>query len=117
MKYLKFSNTVEMFRIPIEDIVFIKAEGNYSNIKLANGTELSPIGQLHKFVDIFSNMREECFVRVGKSLVVNKNYIYSLNINTQMLLIRNHHLSTEFKVKVSREALKELKAALETEKD
>jgi hypothetical protein len=54
---------------------------------------------------------------VGKSLVVNKNYIYVINITTQELLLSNSHLQVDFKLKASREALKELKNTIEQEGD
>ena len=54
-------------------------------------------------------------MRVGKSLIVNKNYIYVINITSQELLLSGSHLRGDFKLKASREALKELKALIEQE--
>ena len=36
MEYLTLTNSTEIIRIASEDIVFIKGEGNYSDIYLSN---------------------------------------------------------------------------------
>ena len=37
MEYLTLTNSTEIIRIASEDIVFIKGDGNYSDIYLSNG--------------------------------------------------------------------------------
>ena len=117
MERLKISTSVELVRVPTEDIAFIKASGNYSDIYLFNGKVMTMTFQLHCFIEVLDNMKEKFFVRVGKSLIVNKNFIYSVNISTQELLLMDHRLTTDFKLKASKEALKELKIVLEQEGD
>lgn len=117
MERLKISTSLELVRVPAEDIAFIKASGNYSDIYLFNGKVLTMTFQLHYFADVLNKLKERCFVRVGKSLIVNKNFIYSVNISSQDLLLMDHRLTTDFKLKASKEALKELKNVLEQEGD
>ncbi len=57
------------------------------------------------------------FVRVGKSLIVNRKYIYIINLTTQELRLNGQNLRSEFRLKASKEALKELKALVEQEGD
>lgn len=54
-------------------------------------------------------LKNNFFIRVGKSLIVNKKYIYVINISTQELLLSGSRLSVEFKLRASKDALKELK--------
>lgn len=117
MERLKISTSVELVRIPAEDIAFIKASGNYSDIYLFNGKVMTMTFQLHFFVDALNQMKETAFVRVGKSLIVNKAFIYSINISNQDLLLMGNRLTTDFKLRASKEALKELKTTLEQEGD
>ncbi len=117
MERLKISTSLELVRVPTEDIAFIKASGNYSDIYLFNGKVLTMTFQLHYFADVLNKLKDRCFVRVGKSLIVNKNFIYSVNISSQDLLLMDHRLTTDFKLKASKEALKELKNILEQEGD
>lgn len=103
--------------VPTEDIAFIKASGNYSDIYLFNGKVVTMTFQLHFFAEALAGLKEKKFVRVGKSLLVNKDFIYSVNINSQDLLLMDHRLTTDFKLKASKDALKELKTILEQEGD
>lgn len=73
--------------------------------------------QLHYFVEALSQLKEKMFVRVGKSLIVNKNFVYSINITSQDLKLMDHRMNKNFKLKASKEALKELKNVLEQEGD
>ncbi len=65
--------------------------------------------KLKFFEDAFLQLQNNFFIRVGKSLIVNKKYIYVINISTQELLLSGSRLSVEFKLRASKDALKELK--------
>ena len=124
MEWLRISTSTEMVRVATTEIVYVKADGNYSEIVLINNRKHRITMQLHSF--------ESYFVRVGRSLIVNKRYIYLINLTEQKLQFAGPHLvkdvSTAFaeertkrfddlyKLTVSREALKELKETLEKEK-
>lgn len=60
-------------------------------------------------------LKNNFFIRVGKSLIVNKKYIYVINISTQELLLSGSRLSVDFKLRASKDALKELKDQIELE--
>ena len=60
-------------------------------------------------------LKNNFFIRVGKSLIVNKKFIYVINISTQELLLSGSRLSVEFKLRASKDALKELKDQIELE--
>lgn len=60
-------------------------------------------------------LKNNFFIRVGKSLIVNKKYINVINISTQELLLSGSRLSVEFKLRASKDALKELKDQIELE--
>ena len=117
MERLKFSTSVELVRVPTEDIAFIKAAGNYSDIYLSNGKKMTLTSQLHCFEEAIEKLKVNFFVRVGKSLIVNKNFIYSINISLQEILLMDNRLASDFKLKASKDALKELKNILEQEGD
>ncbi len=65
--------------------------------------------KLKLFEDAFLQLQNNFFIRVGKSLIVNKKYIYVINISTQELLLSGSRLSVEFKLRASKDTLKELK--------
>ena len=53
------------------------------------------------------------FIRIGKQLIVNRSYIYQINILKQELVMSDMTFNEVFTLKASKEALKELKAYLE----
>lgn len=116
MERLKISTSVGLFRVPTEDIAYIEASGNYCDVHLFNGDAVTMTFQLHYFVEALSQLRQNFFVRVGKSLIVNKNFVYGINITSQDLKLMDHRMNQTFRLKASKEALKELKTILEQEK-
>lgn len=116
MERLKISTSVGLFRVPTEDIAYIEASGNYCDVHLFNGEAVTMTFQLHYFVEALSQLRQNFFVRVGKSLIVNKNFVYGINITSQDLKFMDHRMNQTFRLKASKEALKELKTILEQEK-
>ena len=115
MEWLKISTSTELVRIQTEDIVFVQADGNYSDMYLFNGKPHKMTFKLHYFDEVFQKLRNNIFVRVGKSLIVNKNYIYIINLTSQELTLSGSRLKGEFKLKASKDALKELKILMEQE--
>lgn len=115
MGWIKISTATELVRVQPEDIVFVCADGNYSDLYLFDSKPRKLTFQLHYFDEIFKSLKSNMFVRVGKSLIVNKNYIYVINLTTQELRLNGKNLRSEFHLKASKEALKELKALMEQE--
>lgn len=105
MEILKISTSVGLFRVPTEDIAYIEASGNYCDVYLFNGEAVTMTFQLHYFVEALEKLRQNFFVRVGKSLIVNKNFVYSINITNQDLKLMDHRMSQWFKLRASKEAL------------
>lgn len=117
MEWLKISTSTELVRVQPEDIVFVSADGNYSDMYLFDGKPYKMTFQLHYFDDVFKKLSRNMFIRVGKSLIVNRNYIYIINLTNQELRLNGRNLRSEFRLKASKDALKELKALVEQEGD
>lgn len=115
MEWLKISTSTELVRIQTEDIAFISADGNYSDVYLTNSKPHKMTFKLHFFDEKLQLLADKMFVRVGKSLIVNRNYIYVINTVSQELLLSGNRLRVDFKLKASKEALKQLKTLMEKE--
>lgn len=115
MEWLNISTSIELVRVQTDDIVFIQADGNYSDMYLFNGKSHTMMFKLKFFEEAFLHLKNNSFVRVGKSLIVNKKYIYVINISSQELLLSGSRLNVEFKLKASKDALKDLKEQIEQE--
>ena len=115
MEWLRISTKAELVRVLTDDIVFVHADGNYSDVLLYNGKKHTMTFQLHFFDESFQRLKNNFFVRVGRSLIVNKNYIYLINLTDQNIILTGGKLADEYIVRASKDALKELKAKLEEE--
>ena len=117
MEWLKISTSNELVRIATNEIVYVRADGNYSDIVLTNGKSLKMTFQLHFFDEAFQQLQNKMFVRVGRSLIVNKRFIYVINLREQLLLFSGQELYGDIRpLSVARDALKQLKSLLENEK-
>ena len=115
MEWLKITNNSEIVRIPTDEIVFVKGDGNYSNIYMCNGKEECVMGQLHIVMEKLVQTDDSIFYRVGKSFIVNKNFIFKVNPGQQKLLLSSSRMDKDIQLKVSKDALKSLKEHLEKE--
>lgn len=117
MEWLRISTSTELVRVATNEIVYVLADGNYSDLVLTNGKSRKMTFQLHFFNEVFQQLHNNMFVRVGRSLIVNKRYIHVINLTEQILAFSGQSLSSDIRpLRVSREALKQLKELLEEEK-
>ena len=117
MEWLRISTSTELVRVATDEIVYVRADGNYSDLVLTNGKSRKMTFQLHFFDEVFQRLQNNMFARVGRSLIVNKRYIHVINLTEQILIFSGQPIKGDIKpVSVSREALKQLKELLENEK-
>lgn len=117
MEWLRISTSTELVRVATDEIVYVCADGNYSDLMLTSGKSRKMTFQIHFFDEVFQQLRRNMFVRVGRSLIVNKRYIYVINLTEHKLVFAGQQIKSEIApVQVSRDALKQLKQLLENEK-
>ena len=97
--------------MPTDDIAYIEASGNYCDVHLFNGETVTMTFQLHYFVGVLGMLQQHFFLRVGKSLIVNKNFVYAINVTNQELKLMDYRAHHSFRLRASKEALKELSLA------
>ena len=128
MEWLRISTSTELVRVATDEIVYVRADGNYSDLMLTNGNSRKMTFQLHFFDEVFQQLQNNTFVRVGRSLIVNKRYIYVINLTEQQLILSGGDLKEPIvfygqpkadspqNITLAREGLKQLKELLENEK-
>ncbi len=79
---------------PIEDLLYLKAEGSYTEINLVNRKSVIASRNL-KFYDTLLNGEE--FERIHNSYIINLNYISEYMRNEGFVILNNEH-----KIPVSR---------------
>jgi len=111
VKKLTVTTTTELLRIPVDDLVYVKADGNYSAIITADGSEYvltMQLGQIERRMSTMVAPGDNRFVRIGKSLIVNLDFVTLVNPMRQRLTLSDCR-SFRHEVSASREALRSLK--------
>ena len=110
MEWFKISTSTELLRIATDEIVYVKADGNYSILYLTYGTERIITFKIHYLEEAFNELRNNTFVRLGRSHIINKRYIHVINLTDQMLILSGQQVSKPIILdKIPREILKQLK--------
>jgi two-component system LytT family response regulator len=102
-KKLKFNTQHNLIFIEPKDIIYLKANCNYTSIIMANNNEeliSTNIGTLEK------QLPSPPFFRVSRSAIINTNYMQKVDKkNKECLLIKANET---FKLKITRNKIKEL---------
>lgn len=109
------SKGTEMLRIPAQRLVYISSDGNYSNIFTQDKRTWMVSFQLGQIEDIIgSQLRDEGsnFIRLGRGLIINMDFVYSIDISRQQLILSDCH-DCFFELSASREVLIKLKAYID----
>lgn len=116
--YLHLNTRDEFLRIDISTIVYFEADGNYTNIVLANqlkGVVCMNLARMQQLLSERLRDHARIFVRVGKRHIVNSSHIYRINVLRQQLVLSDGERFA-FSLDVSKEALKALKDIMITAK-
>ena len=106
-----------MVRVPTESVVYITADGNYSAITTADGEDFVvtlQLGQIERRIAEMLDGNDNRFIRIGKSLIVNRDFIAFINPTRQKVILSDCRTFRR-EVSASKEALKALKDLLEKE--
>ncbi len=117
-KVLIISNSNELVRVRPERIVYVVSDGNYSTMVLHDKTEQVFTMNLAHFQQMIEEQLGRdamTFIRIGKQLIVNRAYIFKINPNKQQLIMSDMDVNIAFDLQASKEALKQLKALIESE--
>lgn len=116
-KVIIISNANELVRVKPERIVYIESDGNYSTMVLHDKTEhvfTMNLAHCQLLMEKQLGKEAETFIRIGKQLIINRAYIFKINVNRQTLIMSDMALNQAFTLSASKEALKQLKAYLES---
>ena len=116
-KVLIISNSNELVRVKPERVVYVESEGNYSTMVLHDKTEqvfTMNLAHCQQLIEEQLGKEAETFIRIGKQLIVNRAYIFKVNPQKQQLIMSNMEVNNAIELQASKEALKQLKAYLES---
>lgn len=112
--YLFLNTKIELLRIDIHNIVYLEADGNYTNIVSINNLKGVVCVNLSQMQSMLSEKLQEeasIFARVGKKYIINLSHIYSINTARQMVILSDG-ATFDYQLKIGKDALKELRRIL-----
>ncbi len=111
-KYIYFNSRDEFSRIHLSQIAYFMADKNYTMLQLVNDQRLVFTFSLQKMQEyLMEKLHEDAriFARIGKSYIINLNYVYQIDTARQRLKLYSNDTQKEFSLSMSKEALKNLK--------
>lgn len=114
-KFIVISTTTLLLRVPSDRLMFISSEGNYSKVFTQDGHYHLVAYQLGQLEDIIGEQlgeEETPFIRIGKSLIVNRDFIYLIDVSEQVIIVSDCQ-GQFYELKASRKALTQIKVLIE----
>ena len=114
-KIVVISKGTELLRVPSDRLVFISADGNYSNIMTQDNHSKMVSFQLGQLEDLIGDQLGDAgnnFIRLGRVLIINSDFVYSIDIAKQQLILSDC-LNCYHELSASREVLIKLKAYID----
>lgn len=111
-----FNSRDVLLRIDLTKIAFFEADGNYTNITLANKQKLQVginLSSMEKRLAEHLGQLSHTFIRIGKRFIVNMQHVQQINVPKQRLVISDNESFT-FALPISKEALRNAKELMLT---
>ena len=111
MNHIIYCSRDHLFRLKIDKIVYFEADGNYTKVVMANKLKSVPTLSLSNVEkSLTSQLGDDAakFIRVGKRFIINRTFIYEVNLVKQCLILSDCS-QFAFQLPVSKAALKSIK--------
>lgn len=115
-EYFILATNSDLIRAASDEIVYISSNGNYSLLYFTNGESrimTLQLGMIEMCLSDQLKVTGRHFVRIGRSLIINRNYIRYINIVKQELVLCDG--TNNYSVSASKMALVQLKNLIEKE--
>ena len=116
VSHIIISKGTEFLRIPQDKLVYISSDANYSHVVTLDNRRHLVSFQLGQIEDIIGEQlgdKGSNFVRVGRKLIINTDYLFSIDV-TKQILILSDCAGCYHELNASREVLIKMKAYFET---
>ena len=98
-------------RFAPDKIVYILADGNYSEFYQVDKNKnvlVLQLGKVEEEIDQQLGAEASAFIRIGKSYIINRNYIYHIKVQKKELVLSDM-ATFSYTLSPSKEALRSLK--------
>ena len=105
MSILIIKNKSEVLYLQLDNILYIQADGNYSNIYLADGGVINTLtyqrAEIGRIMDEqLPKSKREQFALLGRSYMVNTDYVLRIQPSKQLLTFRVNRFGTTKKITI-----------------
>lgn len=109
-------NASQMTKIPLDCLLCVTSDGNYSNFSLIDGSKYTFSFYLHtceKLLESQLGLDSERFIRVGKSLIINRDFVFMIDVQRKEITLADSKLRRKVTIGASKDAVKNLKDLME----
>lgn len=114
-RYIIIAKGTELLRVNAERLVYVSSEGNYSYVVTQDNRKSMVSFQLGQIEDLIGDQLGDSggnFVRLGRGLIINTDFVYSIDIASQRVVLSDN-VGCWHELGASREVLLKLKAYIE----
>ena len=100
MKHFKASETTlffntrdEMIKVRLERVAYFEADSNYCHVVFINGAKATLLTSLVNIEELLVERFKgdnPMFIRIGKKYIVNRQYIFQINVPRQKLIMTDY---------------------------
>lgn len=109
---LFFNTRDEMIKVKLGRVAYFEADSNYCHVVFINGVKATLLTSLVNIEELLNGRFQgdnPMFIRIGKKYIVNRQYIFQINIPRQRLILSDYLSPNPLEISISKEALKNLK--------
>lgn len=101
-----------MIKVKLEKVAYFESDSNYCHAVFINGAKATLLTSLVNIEQLISERfrgEDPLFIRIGKRFIVNRRFIFQINIPKQKLMLSDFVSPLILELSISKEALKNLK--------
>ena len=109
---LFFNTRDELIKVKLGRVAYFEADSNYCHVHFINGAKATLLTSLVNIEQLLSQHFQKNashFIRIGKKVIVNGNFIFQINVVRQKLILSDFISPLVIELNISKEALKNLK--------
>lgn len=111
-KFFSISTPTSLLHFNEDTLMYVQADGNYVTLHFRDSSAKVLTMQLHEFEALLSRKAVSKFSKVGRSLIVNIQYVFSINTTRQELVISDKVMFSHT-LTASKDAVENLKRIIE----
>lgn len=107
-----FTNRDELIKVCLQDVMYIKADGNYAVICMKSGRSLSLLSSLNAIKQLLDKSDPRAFVSAGRSHIVNMHYVSQIHAVHKTIVVADDNTKEHITLHVSRESITQIMEAM-----